>query len=182
MCLFGIESCGDAIQTINVFANIMTIIGVILAIYIATRWKAQQNYSFIRDKIFELELAASELYNQEIYYLLVFKDNAMKRRDGTHNAEYFLAETKHRLTKLQECLKEYDIKLRGLEVLEVKYDKKLLGSASTVDHFFDKIVEKINATSDPNKVIYDFEGIYLIRANDAKKLALEHLKSLRKRV
>ena len=182
MCLFGVESCRDAIQVIDTFASIMTIIGVTLAIYIAARWKTQENYSFIRDKIFELELAASELYNQEIYYIVTFKDIAIEKKNGTYSEEYFFTEIKYRLTKLQECLKEYDIKLSGLQVLDVKYDKKLLEPAGSVHSYFEEIIKKVKATHDRNKIIDDFDKIYLIQANNAKHFVLEHLKSLRNSV
>lgn len=182
MCLLGIDSCGDVIKVIDTFASLMTIAGVLLAIYIAARWKTQENYSFIRDKIFDLELAASEFYNQEIYYILTFRNIARERRSGAYIDQHIHTEIKHRLTKLQECLKEYDIKLRGLQVLEVKYDKNLLEPGDTVHSHFDEIVEKVKATNDPNKIIEDFEKIYLIQANSAKSLVLEHLKLLRNSV
>lgn len=36
------DNCGDVIKVIDTFASLMTIAGVLLAIYIAVRWKTRK--------------------------------------------------------------------------------------------------------------------------------------------
>lgn len=52
----------DFQQFVSLLANISTVIALIMAIILYWKWRKQQNYTFIRDHIFDLEKSLSQTY------------------------------------------------------------------------------------------------------------------------
>lgn len=169
----------DVIGVIAAWANVF---GLYLALRIALTWKNQHNYSFERDKIFELELATDQLFKEAIYYIITIRDVITARIQGNLDQDFFKDELKIRLTNLQACLKQYDLKLSSLSVLGIDYNKEILESADRVNQYFDDVVDKMYAESKPEKALDDFEKIYLLQANVARDMVLKHLKEIRKKI
>lgn len=172
-------SCTDLISLI---ANICTIAAFAVAVYVLAIWKKQQNYSFERDKIFELELAADQLFKESIYYIITIRDLIESRSRGNSDKDFFEKELRLRLTNWQACLKQYDLKLSSLNVLLINFDKEILESAVKIGKYFDDIVDKMYAESNPQKAVNDFDAIYLQQANIARNLVLKHLREIREKI
>ncbi|PJG67812.1 hypothetical protein [Acinetobacter seifertii] len=115
-------------QIISITANVITIIGGCLAFYVFWTWKYQQNYSFVRDKIFECELVYTRSITTIHHYMEIYKDEFPfdVNRINRNNLELTnvrLAETKRILESLWS---EYDLALYSLNVLEINYNIDLL--------------------------------------------------------
>lgn len=52
----------DFQQVVSLLANISTVIALFMAIILYLKWRKQQNYTFIRDHIFDLEKSLSQTY------------------------------------------------------------------------------------------------------------------------
>jgi hypothetical protein len=182
MCLFGVESCRDAIQVIDTFASIMTIAGVILAFYVALRWQTQENYSFVRDKIFELELAVSELFNYEQHLIINITNALIHQREGQddQNIHAVKDEVASRMY-LRGKLLEYDLKLDSLRILKVKIDSELFINGSAVHKLIDERIEHLLLPE--NLAIIELLRSDLIsKVQERQKLMLKHLEVARKAI
>lgn len=166
----------------TIFAASATLYAVWIAHTTWKTWKEQHNYSFERDKVFELELAADQLFKEGIYYILTIKEIVKSKLAGNFDQNLIEKELKLRLTNLQNCLKQYDLKLSSLDVLQIKYDKKILETAEEVGGHFDNIVNKMYGESEPQKALKDFDNIYIRQANSARILVLNHLNEVRKQI
>lgn len=179
----------DILRWVSLIAGILTVLAAsatLYAVWIAhttwKTWKTQQNYSFERDKVFELEMATDQLFKQAIYYIITVKDLIKAKLEGNFEEFFFEKELKLRLSKLQDCLIQYDLKLSSIGVLKITYDKEILVSATQISNHFDDIVKKMYEETDAQKSLQYFDQKYIIQANIAKDLVLKHLREIRENI
>jgi hypothetical protein len=79
----------------SLLANICTIIAFLFAIVIWREWKAQENYSFIRDNIFELELKSAYSYITMIQLMTCYFNYCYEKINGNNS-------------EMEKHLKEYE--------------------------------------------------------------------------
>ena len=170
------------IEVISVFANLMTIIGVGLAMYVAAIWKAQQNYSFVRDKIFELEIAVSELFNYEQHLIINITNALINNRDGQHDQNIHAKVDEITSRKyLRDRLLQYDLKLSSIKILKVKIDAELFVHGIEIQNLIDEKM-KIFFLPENKPTIELLRNDLISKMEESQKLMLEHLEVVRKAI
>lgn len=167
---------------IELFANICTITGFILAVCIFLTWRNQQNYSFTRDKIFEAEIIVKKIENSFKNYLEIKTNFLLGKNDPGFDSDY----TKKRLSVMEEnsveLLTEYSNVLSALEIINVKFDKEILIDEFALSANLGRHIRDINEAQDSvDSLIGVKELIFKSISNEFGTL-LSHLYVLRKKI
>ncbi|WP_151859405.1 hypothetical protein [Acinetobacter nosocomialis] len=135
-------------QYISIAANLMTIIGGLLAFYVFYNWKKQENYSFTRDKIFECEVIYARLLTSIQNYIEIYKEEVpfSPNRLNKTNLELtnvLLAEVRKTIDPLWN---EYELSLYSLRVLEVNYNIEKLPNFIALNGQMKRYIDFLNKT------------------------------------
>lgn len=167
-------------QYISIAANLMTIIGGLLAFYVFYNWKKQENYSFTRDKIFECEVIYARLLTSIQNYIEIYKDEVpfSPNRLNKTNLELtnvLLAEVRKTIDPLWN---EYELSLYSLRVLEVNYNIEKLPNYIALNGQMKRHIDFLNKTETKEQVA---ETYLFIRESliTTKAEGLNELKNLR---
>ncbi|WP_353166093.1 hypothetical protein [Acinetobacter sp.] len=168
---------------VALLANIGTIIALIIAFVTWITWKKQQNYSFVRDKIFEVELVYARLLTSMQNYLNIFKDElpfkpnriAIEAIDITN---VFLREHREDINKYTS---QYEDALFRLYILEVKYKEEFVANHSIIHSRFDRYISKLKECKTEEAVLLLHQEFNQLLV-DEKMKGLEELQRVRREI
>lgn len=133
-------------EWVSLLANIGTIIALVIAAITWWTWKKQQNYSFVRDKIFECELVFAQLLTCLENYFEIFEREVPfhPNRLNTKNLELTNVLLNRTREKLEPLWLEYELALYSLDVLNVNYARENLSNRSIYESRFKSYIQKFS--------------------------------------
>lgn len=130
---------------LSCIANVCTILGFGIACRVWYTWKKQQNYSFTRDKIFDLEFSTSSIYSVFIEMIISYtRVKVGYLQDDIRYDPLYHSAIERKIINLKEKLDVYERGLVNLKLLELKYRESELPSKDEVDIFFKKCTDSLN--------------------------------------
>lgn len=115
-------------EILSIVANLCTIAAFVIAFYVWWTWKDQQNYSFVRDKIFESELAiidiltslsnTTQIYGECKRIYLVNKLNS--------DPQFLREDFKASEAEFKQYAYKYKAAINKLIILKVPFDRNII--------------------------------------------------------
>lgn len=145
----------NCFEIISLIANVCTILAFLAAFYLLMIWKKQHNYSFARDKIFEVELIYAKLLTSMEGYLVYYKDEFPfpPNRIGLDVLDITNVFLKRYRAEINEYAIKYEEALFALSILNVKYNKDLVVEAFIAKSHFEKYLEQIRSCTTKDEVL-----------------------------
>lgn len=174
-------SCFDIVSLI---ANICTIAAFCVAVHVWLTWKKQQNYSFKRDKIFEVEFAISKMYSTlETYYeqYKILKAAYMANNSIPLDPRYIHQQLKELDIEFEKNLSRYTEAVYSLEILEIEIPENLFINQEKILENRDGLERKLSGIWNIN-YLYDLIESEILKLKENKQRALDFLKDKRKSI
>ncbi|WP_336151165.1 hypothetical protein [Acinetobacter ursingii] len=171
-------------ELVSLLANICTVIALVLAIYLWSTWKKQQNYSFMRDKVFEAEIAVAKAYTV-LMQLVEYDYNyrlQLINMSNTPPPEYYKNQRDNLNLQIENYLKEYDFAIYSLEVLGLGISKDILINYQILQNNFGNYMDQVRFKKTTEELINYFWNSAIPEMQDRKKNAMTHLSKLRKSI
>lgn len=171
-------------EVISLIANVCTIIASWIAFQVWRSWKKQQNYSFKRDKIFEVEFAISKMYSTlETYYeqYKIIKAAYIANNSIPLDPRYIHQQLKELDIEFEKYLSRYTEAVYSLEILEIEVPENLFIIRERILEDRDRLEHKLSGIWNINDLYDLIEGeIFKLKVN--KQRALDFLKDKRKSI
>ncbi|MCK4088384.1 hypothetical protein HCY58_15200 [Acinetobacter radioresistens] len=171
-------------EVISLIANVCTIIASYIAFHVWRSWKKQQNYSFKRDKIFEVEFAISKMYSTlETYYeqYKIIKAAYIANNSIPLDPRYVHQQLKELDIEFEKNLSRYTEAVYSLEILEIETPENFFINREKILEDRDRLERKLSNIWDISELYNHIESeILRLKAN--KKRVLGFLKAKRKSI
>lgn len=169
------------IETISLLADIATLLGLIFAIYVFSKWKLQSDYSFKRDVIFRSELATLDTFATLITTIQTYGE--CKRiylvNGNSQDPQYLKQDYIDKKKQLDQKIQNYHENLVKLNISNIKIDETIIFSKEVLVSKFEGIIKDIHAINNPNEIPVKLNNI-IIEIGILSNRSIEFLSNARK--
>ncbi|MCW1515634.1 hypothetical protein NYZ00_16370 [Acinetobacter baumannii] len=167
-------------EILSIVANLCTIAAFVIAFYVWWTWKDQQNYSFVRDKIFESELAiidiltslsnTTQIYGECKRIYLVNKLNS--------DPQFLREDFKASEAEFKQYAYKYKAAINKLIILKVPFDRNIIIDFEHLLSKWDNYKKEIHGAENAVQLQNTITKI-LSEIKELNKESLKHLSCVR---
>lgn len=170
-------------EILSFVANLCTIAAFVIAFYVWWTWKDQQNYSFVRDKIFESEIAIIDIFTSLSNTIQIYGECKRIYLVNRVNADpqFIREDFKASAAQFKQELYKYKAAINKLKILNVPFDRKIVIDFEDLLSKWDTYKKEIHEVKDTDKLESIINKI-LAEITELSEESRSHLSDIRYRI
>lgn len=170
-------------EILSFVANLCTIAAFVIALYVWWTWKDQQNYSFVRDKIFESEIAVIDIFTSLSNTVQIYGECKRIYLVNRLNADpqFIREDFKASAAQFKQEIYKYKAAINKLKILNVRFDRKIIIDFEDLLSKWDTYKKEIHEVKDADKLESIINKI-LAEITELSEESRSHLSDIRYRI
>jgi len=170
-------------EILSFVANLCTIAAFAIAFYVWWTWKDQQNYSFVRDKIFESEIAIIDIFTSLSNTIQIYGECKRIYLVNRLNADpqFIREDFKASAAQFKQETYKYKAAINKLKILNVPFDSKIIIDFEDLLSKWDTYMKEIHEVKDADKLENIINKI-LAEITELSEESQSHLSDIRYRI